>query len=120
MYVLVTYSVVVGLKPDLHGSHINSVFVAMNRGYCIGQRICCPWTIGDFMLVYGPTDTLRRQFTEQHLEVVCTLSRLNKEFPVFNQSPKCPICAFFRCFAEFFVRPENERVLLYREAMALA
>ena len=120
MYVFVTYSVVVGLKPDLHGSHVNAVFVCMNRGYCIGQRVRCPWTIGDFMVVHWPTGTLRCQFTEQHLEVVRTLSRFNKEFPVFNQSPKCPICALFRCFAEFFVRPVKKRILLYREAIAFA
>ena len=120
MNVLIADSVVVCLKPNLHSPNINSFRVGINRGYGIGQRVGCPRTIGDFMLVHGPTGTLRCQLTEQHLEVVCALSWFNKEFPVFYQSLKCPICALFRCFAEFFVRLEKKHVLLYREAVALA
>lgn len=101
--VIVTYSVVVCLKPNLHSSNVNSVFVGINRGYGIGQRVGCPWTVGDFMLVHGPTGTLRCQLTEQHLEVVCALLRFKKEFPVVYQSFIRLICAPFRYFAEFFV-----------------
>ncbi|MEM9700744.1 MAG: hypothetical protein AAF943_18395, partial [Pseudomonadota bacterium] len=62
---------------------------------------------------------LRCQSTEQHFEVVCTLSWFNKEFPVFYQSLTRPICVFLRCFALFFVHPAKKHVLLYREAAAL-
>ncbi|MEO1024643.1 MAG: hypothetical protein AAFX07_03710, partial [Pseudomonadota bacterium] len=64
------------------------------------------------MLVDGPTRTLRCQSTKQHFEVVCTLSWFNKEFSVFYQSLTRPICVLFRCFADFFVRPAHERILL--------
>jgi len=102
--VFIAYAVVIVLKPRLHRTELDALFIAFYGGNCFGKTLGCPRSVSKSLPIDGPACALRCKASKKYLEIVRALLRRDKKLSVLNQCSTHLFCVFSRPFAYIIVR----------------